>query len=120
MLRSLLRICLVEIIILVCGCVRGKTDIGSAPLPPQVTSTGSISVNVSGAVNEPGWHVLKRPFTVEQAIKEAGGIDKFERNQNRSVRVIHPDGSKLVIRRVKYESAILEDGDIITNLLPSG
>lgn len=105
-----LRIYFVVICGLLCGCARGKIDVGS-PAPSQLTSDRSISVNVAGAVNEPGWHLLKPPFTVKQAINEAGGIDKFERGQSQSVRVIHLNGTTTIVRLERYDAAVLEDGD---------
>jgi hypothetical protein len=62
-------------------------------------------------VNTPGKHKLVRPFTVEHAIQQAGGIDEFEGDWNRKIVVRHKDGQQSSVLRKDYGSFILADGD---------
>jgi protein involved in polysaccharide export with SLBB domain len=74
-----------------------------------------ITVNVGGAVNRAGKYDLSWPFTVEHAIQQAGGLDKFEQDQNRKVMVVRQgDGQKISVLRKDYTSFTLADGDGIS------
>ena len=114
-MNALLRIWVVVICVLGFGCVRSTSTshIGRVAANAEQTNQKSIAVFVGGAVNEQGRYILKPPFTVDQAIRQAGGIDNFEEGQNRSIRVIHLDGIKSAVQRKDYKSLVLEDGDTL-------
>jgi protein involved in polysaccharide export with SLBB domain len=99
---------LVAAVLLVPGCAqpeRAGSDAG-----PQV-----IVVYVGGAVNTPGMHKLSRPFTIEHAIRQAGGLEVFEQDQNGDVAVRRKGSSQMVrVRRKQYGSFELADGDGVT------
>jgi hypothetical protein len=99
--------------VIAAGCVRSSSYVQSVTIKSEEAIQPTIAVYIDGAVNRPGRYVLKRPFTIEQAIIQAGGIDKFEEGQNRSVALIRFDGSKLTVRRKYYKTSVLQNGDAL-------
>ena len=95
------------------GCVRNSSHVGTVATNSGEVVQKTIGVYVGGAVNKQGRYDLKPPFTVERAIKQAGGIDRFEEGQNRSVSVIRLDRSKSKIQRKDYDTVVLRDGDTL-------
>ena len=95
---------------LLTGCAHSPAGVQS---PENVSGTRRvvITVHVGGAVNKPGTLELGYPFTVEHALQQAGGIDKFEGDWNRRVYVAHKDGQAISVLRTNYASYALEDGD---------
>ncbi len=73
----------------------------------------TITVCVRGSVNNPGRQTLTPPFTIEHAIKQARGYDQSRAYIDRSVRVLHKDGSEIKVKQAEYSVFILADGDYI-------
>ena len=81
-------------------------------VPGTVAQANFITVYIGGAVNTPGRHIVGLPFSVEQAIQEAGDLDKFEQDWNRRV-VVRRNGQETSVQRKRYSSFRLADGDSI-------
>jgi hypothetical protein len=56
---------------------------------------------------------LSPPFTIEHAIHEAGGFNRWEEKLNKHVIVWHEDGSNSRVERKDYPSFQLRDGDLV-------
>src|SRR5437870_2309716 len=95
---------LVAMVLLLAGCAHHERVSSEA-------GSGVIVVYVGGAVNSPGKQQLSRPFTVEHAILQAGGLDEFERDQNRKVVVRRGGSQDISVPRTDYASFILAEGD---------
>ena len=91
--------------LLVCGCASREVRSGAEP--------STIVVYVDGAVNKPGKYQLGEPFTIQHAIKQAGGLDRFEEGQNDRVLVKSHAGETQKVRSRDYTSFRLKDGDIV-------
>jgi protein involved in polysaccharide export with SLBB domain len=70
-------------------------------------------VYVDGAVNKPGKYQLGEPFTIQHAIQQAGGLDRFEQGHNDRVLVINHTGETRKVRSKDYTSFRLKDGDTV-------
>jgi protein involved in polysaccharide export with SLBB domain len=70
-------------------------------------------VYVDGAVNKPGKYQLGEPFTIQHAIQQAGGLDRFEEGQNNRVLVQNHSGERQKVRSRDYTSFTLKNGDTV-------
>src|SRR5436190_5097208 len=105
------RVSILGLVSLLAGCAHSSTHTSSREAASPSVGATAITVYVDGAVNSPGKHDLVRPFTVDHAIQQAGGIDKFEGDWNRKVVVRHRDGQRSSVLRKDYSFFILADGD---------
>lgn len=79
---------------------------------PALAATDK-SIYVLGAVNNPRFIEYRDGMTVMQAILEAGGFNKFAKQNDTAI--MRTDGGKEVIIQVKAKD-ILNDGDLSQNL----
>jgi protein involved in polysaccharide export with SLBB domain len=84
-----------------------------SPFLSEPREKDTITVIVGGSINKPNAYNLSSPFTVEHAVREAGGLNEFEERRNRIVRVYHKDGGAISVARKKYISFVLQDGDTL-------